>query len=215
MSTELNEKMRELVREGSGSYGNSGASILRLLADALDNDKDRKKYLARIIYICEQETVPGFQADPRKAASSVTLERVGVLALRGYLKDVADGAARLLLTILQSEEPPAWRKAIAREIESYDVRSGLTGVLCNLGYLNQAVAGPDTTSVPVYLARIAAICETAVGDGWRAEPYPPGHDATLDCLLSQVGTSHGCLRVTGNCAATWLAKELRDGGDDE
>ena len=204
------EKIRELVQERSGSYNDPVASVMVMMASAMYENTEKKWHLARIISICEQEAGEGFRADPRRSFIDVTLEEVGRLVLQRYWDAAADKAARLLLTILEAEEPPAWRRAIDNEIESYfDVRSGLTGVLCNLGFLNQAVAGPDTTSVPVYLARIAANCETAVGDGWRAEPYPPGHDATLDCLLSHVGTSPGCLRVTGNCAATWLAKGLQ------
>ena len=70
--------------------------------------------------------------------------------------------------------------------------------------------GAEPTTVR--LARIVAICEQEVGDGWRANPdrVPVGHWG-ISWLLVTLSHEPPAWRVLGDRAAAWL-RSLTDGG---
>lgn len=100
---------------------------------------------------------------------------------------------------------PKWRQEVDDWVA--EVPSSLGSTLRELADLEY---GDDPTTV--CLARIIAICEAQVGDGWEADPdrVPEGHWG-ISWLLVPLSHEPPAWHVLGDRAAAWL-RSLTDGG---
>lgn len=113
---------------------------------------------------------------------------------------------------VKSIDPPApqWRQWVTDQaIEITGARAtALEDILVCLAEIGYSAKGP--------LARIIAVCERQVGDGWRADPdqahFSDGPKTVMWLLESLVRYFEPVsYRHTGNRAAYWL-RDLCDGG---
>ena len=118
----------------------------------------------------------------------------------------------------EPEPVPEWRRLVDRQADDPLDRSPLGEVLACLtdieGCWHEPTdqPGPETDSL---LARIVAVCEAQVGDGWRAEPRrsaDTGLCTAWELLGVLAGNQDGYTqprdedwRCLGDAAAAWLA----------
>ena len=84
---------------------------------------------------------------------------------------------------------PKWRQMVD---ESANI-PGPAYALSNVLYLLSELCAPSMDAEPA-LARLVAVCEAQVGDGWQADPSDwDGYDLddfSVDLLLNEVGFKH-------------------------
>jgi hypothetical protein len=108
---------------------------------------------------------------------------------------------------------PEWRQLVNDERRDPKA-DALADVLEDLSVIASA-----RDDYPPYgeLARIVAVCEAQVGDGWQADPseWPMTPNlTTLLVYLTDSGYGEPRWANLANAAAAWL-RDLTDGGDDE
>lgn len=126
------------------------------------------------------------------------------------IQAVVDGAKP------QGVEPPKWRSRV-EEWGSNPQRSFRTPLSCVLRLLSRIdndtrIDHDPSVAAPALLddlARIVAVCEQEVGDGWRADVIIPRPSTAYELARwltddSPLPTEH-CWKSLGNAAAAWLA----------
>ena len=135
----------------------------------------------------------------------------------GYLKALTE-----VRNIIDPPKPK-WREAVDERFGwAAGTPSPLGSTLRELADLEYGKVDSYADPTTVCLARIVAICEQEVGDGWQADPDEWGDTVTMHDLLGRLA----CLeyddhamrlgKVTdwqglGHAAAAWL-RSLTDGG---
>lgn len=109
-------------------------------------------------------------------------------------------------TLANPEPMPEWRALVGLELayECEVARSAEQALARVLWLLTQLVEGDDT-SQQLALARIVAVCEAQVGDGWQADPsdWRRGAAHGLRGLIYALGFNE-YWKPLGNRAAAWL-----------
>ena len=111
---------------------------------------------------------------------------------------------------------PKWRQLVDTAIPTRGYLTTLAGVLAEVLSVAEADAefGGRGPIIEGCLARIVAVCEREVGDGWHAEPdynHHPGQGISrcnIECLiyaLAWTTAGKSRWRVLGSRAASWLA----------
>ena len=148
---------------------------------------------------CRQENVRG-----------CTIQRGGVLHTRLVCGPCCTHGVSVHRSCVQCNPPkPKWRQMVEVAFDKpYETcaRDPLVEVLRCLTFLQ------DGAPESIQLARIVAVCEAQVGDGWQADPdeWPPGHWG-IAWLLVTLSSEPPNWPVLGDRAAAWL-RELTDGG---
>lgn len=126
----------------------------------------------------------------------------------------AAGYLKALTEVRDIIDPPKpkWREAVDERLGwAAELPSPLGSTLRELADLEYGKVDSYADPTTVCLARIVAVCEAQVGDGWQADParvgpFECGTDDLLDALLSPVSwTTLGCR------AAEWLVRLTEDG----
>ena len=108
---------------------------------------------------------------------------------------------------------PKWREAVDERVGwAAGTPSPLGSTLRELADLEYGKVDSYADPTTVCLARIIAICEQEVGDGWQADPdrVPVGHWG-ISWLLVPLSQEPPAWHVLGDRAAAWL-RSLTDGG---
>ena len=110
---------------------------------------------------------------------------------------------------------PEWRRLVdAMPPKPFAERHPLAEILERLAVLDEySDTGVDETRLyQMNIARIVAVCEQQVGDGWQADPdvVPRGHWGIAWLLVPLSHEPPGWTMV-GNRAAAWL-RDLTEGG---
>ena len=124
----------------------------------------------------------------------------------------AAGYLKALTEVRDIIDPPRakWRQEVDDWVA--EVPSPLGSTLRELADLEYGKVDSYAEPTTVRLARIVAICEQEVGDGWQADPdrVPVGHWG-ISWLLVTLSHEPPAWRVLGDRAAAWL-RSLTDGG---
>jgi hypothetical protein len=115
----------------------------------------------------------------------------------------------------EPEPVPEWRRLVdAMPPKPFAERHPLAEILERLAVLDEySDTGVDETRLyQMNIARIVAVCEQQVGDGWQADPdvVPRGHWGIAWLLVPLSHEPPGWTMV-GNRAAAWL-RDLTEGG---
>ena len=115
----------------------------------------------------------------------------------------------------EPEPVPEWRRMVdAMPPKPFAERHPLAEILERLAVLDEySDTGVDETRLyQMNIARIVAVCEQQVGDGWQADPdvVPRGHWGIAWLLVPLSHEPPGWTMV-GNRAAAWL-RDLTEGG---
>lgn len=150
-------------------------------------------------------------------------EWVQIEALREWVRSndepdfgqFAAGYLKALTEVRDIIDPPKpkWREDVDERLGwAAELPSPLGSTLRELADLEYGKVDSYADSTTVCLARIVAICEREVGDGWQIDPdrVPVGHWG-ISWLLVTLSKEPPAWHVLGDRAAAWL-RSLTDGG---
>lgn len=105
----------------------------------------------------------------------------------------------------EPEPVPEWRAMVDGQARLHQGESNPLGHA--LLMLSDLTSYAHDDRARTCLARIVAICEAKVGDGWQADPDLVTHDdevsCNIECLIYALGFTERW-RVLGNRSAAWL-----------
>lgn len=150
---------------------------------------------------------PKRRADELCRCGAVSPKGFGCTKVPGHAGEhVAWGDGRVLYARWTDTEPvPQWRALVDEIVLDRDMHP-LAAVLYALHCLDVFPRARKS------LARIVAVCEAQVGDGWQADPdkVPPGHWG-ITWLLAPLSHESPAWGTVADRAAAWLESLCTDG----